>query len=212
MFVRGGKKKPKKKNADELGLKILDYKFRYVSVRPRQRAGQRHGGHGTDFTERTDLLKCILLGILPPGIPPPRFPKPPCVCWGVGAICGSRRARSISAVERHREARVRNRPKAHAVSFQYFISGTVTYSSSDKYLLLFPLVFPRISSASPSRSACSLQNGRKQKLPARLFRVRRQPGSVRPQRYCGAVLSTQRRAAPRVAGRLHKESSLLSFA
>lgn len=46
VFVRGGKKA--KKNADKLGLKILDYKFQCVSVRPRQQTQKRLEGHETE--------------------------------------------------------------------------------------------------------------------------------------------------------------------
>lgn len=51
VFVRG---KKKAKNADKLGLKILDYKFQHVSAGPRQQSQKRHEGHETDFTKSTD--------------------------------------------------------------------------------------------------------------------------------------------------------------
>lgn len=38
----------KQKNADKLGLKILDYKFQYVSVGPRQQTQKRPEGHETE--------------------------------------------------------------------------------------------------------------------------------------------------------------------
>lgn len=49
LCLLGGKKG--KKNADKLGLKTLDYKFQYVSVRPRQQTQKGPEGHETEILQ-----------------------------------------------------------------------------------------------------------------------------------------------------------------
>lgn len=47
LCLLGGEKRPK--NPDKLGLKTLDYKFQYVSIRPRQQTQKRPEGHETEI-------------------------------------------------------------------------------------------------------------------------------------------------------------------